>query len=110
MKENDSLGEFEHVVLLAVLRLGDAAYGVTVRDELSRRTGREPARGALYVTLDRLESKGYLESRFGSGEPGRGGRPRRYFSLTTEGLATLDRTRRTFLALWQGIEWPTEPA
>ena len=60
------LGEFEHIVLLAILRLGDNAYGVTIRNEIQERTGREPAPGALYTTLDRLEDKGLLTSELGS--------------------------------------------
>jgi hypothetical protein len=68
------LGEFEQMVLLAVLRLRDDAYGVTIRAEIAKRTGREIARGALHTTLDRLEEKGCLRSRMGDPTPQRGGR------------------------------------
>ena len=94
------LGEFELVVLLAVLQLGDDAYGVPVREEIVRRTGREVARGAVYVTLDRLARKGYLRSQLADPTPERGGRPKRYFELTARGnkvlresLAALERMR-----------------
>jgi PadR family transcriptional regulator PadR len=94
------LGEFELVVLLAVLQLGDSAYGVPVRDEIVHRTSRDVARGAVYVTLDRLTRKGYLRSRLADPTPERGGRPKRYFELTARGnkalresLAALERMR-----------------
>jgi PadR family transcriptional regulator PadR len=84
-----SLGEFELLVLLAVLQAGKAAYGSTILAELHERAGRPVARGALYVTLDRLEAKGYLGSRTEAGPPARGGRPRRYYTVRPAGLASL---------------------
>jgi DNA-binding PadR family transcriptional regulator len=83
------LGEFELVVLLAVLQLGDGAYGVPVRDEIERRTGRAVARGAVYVTLDRLSRKGYVRSTLADATPERGGRPKRYFEVTPRGSKAL---------------------
>ena len=83
------LGEFELLVLLAVMQAGEAAYGSTVLAELQQRSGRPVARGALYVTLDRLEAKGYLASRTESGSPARGGRPRRYYTVKPSGLESL---------------------
>jgi DNA-binding PadR family transcriptional regulator len=83
------LGEFELLVLLAVMQAGDKAYGSTILAELQERAGRAVARGALYVTLDRLEVKGYLGSRTESGAPARGGRPRRYYSVRAIGMAAL---------------------
>lgn len=83
------LGEFELVVLLAVLQLGEDAYGVPVRDEIERRTGREVARGAVYITLDRLSRKGYLRSWLADATPERGGRPKRYFAVTARGSRAL---------------------
>lgn len=87
--------------MLAVLQLGGEAYGVPVRDEIVERTGRDVARGAVYVTLDRLARKGYLRSRLADATPERGGRPKRYFELTSRGdrvlrqsLAALERMRR----------------
>ncbi len=98
------LGEFEQMVLLAVLRLGDGAYGLAIRDELTSVTGREPSSGALYTTLDRLERKGLVASREGESSPERGGRARRYVQVTAEGRGALQRTRDAFAALWNGLE------
>lgn len=98
------LGEFEQMVLLAVLRLGDGAYGLAIRDELAAVTGREPSSGALYTTLDRLEKKGLVASREGESSSDRGGRARRYMRVTAEGRAALLRTREAFAALWNGVE------
>ena len=98
------LGEFEQVVLLAVLRLGDAGYAIPVREEIEVRTGRSVARGALYTALERLESKRYLRSRMGEPLAERGGRPRRYYTVTATGLAALRSSRRALLQLWGGLE------
>lgn len=100
----DYLGEFEHMVLLSVMRLGDEAYGLAVKEELEAVAGRTPSSGALYTTLDRLERKGLLESREGESSPERGGRPRRYLGLTAQGRAMLVHSRSTLLALWDGLE------
>ena len=81
MTENSSLGELEQVILLAVLRLGDQAYAVPVHDEIRRCTGRDMSRGSIYITLDRLETKGYLRSRLADPTPERGGRAKRYYTL-----------------------------
>lgn len=98
------LGELEQMVLLAVLRLGEEAYGMAVRREIEERAGRRVARGAVYVTLDRLVSKGYLRSRLGDSTPERGGRAKRYFSPTPEGLGALREARNALLGLWEGHE------
>ena len=103
------LGQLEQMVLLAVLRL-EEAYGVQIIVELNRRTGREIPRGSLYITLDRLAAKGYLESRRGEATPLRGGRAKRYFQLTPLGLRVLGESRRALLALWQGLESRLEEA
>src|SRR5205807_1094070 len=79
MTNPPSLGEFEQVVLLAVLRLGENAYGVSIRAEIGARTGRKPAPGALYTALDRMEEKRFVQSRWGDPTPQRGGRAKRYF-------------------------------
>ena len=100
----DYLGEFEQVVLLSIMRLGDEAYGLAVKDEMESVAGRTPSSGALYTTLDRMERKGLLVSSEGPGSAERGGRPRRYLRLTPEGLEMLARTRSTLLALWNGLE------
>lgn len=83
------LGDLEQLVLLAVMRLRDDAYAVSVRDEIRRRAGRSVSRGAVYVTLDRLERKGMLASGLGEPTPERGGKAKRLFSLQPDGLAAL---------------------
>ena len=98
------LGEFEQIVLLAVLRLGENAYAIPVREEIERRTGRKVARGALYTALERLEDKRYLKSRMSAPLPERGGRSRRYFTVTPAGLAAIRAARNSLLRLWHGIE------
>lgn len=98
------LGEFEHLVLLAVLRLGDEAYAVPVREEIVSRAGRTVARGALYTTLDRLEQKGLLRSRMGEPLAERGGRARRYYAVTPRGLAGLRAARASIERLSAGLE------
>jgi DNA-binding PadR family transcriptional regulator len=109
MAEPDYLGQFEHMVLLAVLRLGDEAYGGSVLEEIERRTGRAVARGALYVTLDRLEAKGLLASRAGEAVAGRGGRPRRLVRPTAAGLRALRASHEALRSLWAGLEGTLEP-
>jgi len=98
------LGEFEQMILLAALRLGEEAYGVRLMEELEGRAGRRVSRGAVYVTLDRLEEKGWLVSSLSATGSGRGGRPRRIVSVTAEGLEQLRRSRDALLALWDGVE------
>lgn len=99
-----SLGEFEQLVLLAVLRAGDDAYGTRVLQEVRSASGRDVSRGALYVTLGRLEEKNLLRARLGGEEPARGGRPRRYLRVTGEGLRVLRSSRATLLRFWTGLE------
>ena len=106
MSEPVILGEFEHVVLLAVVRLGDTAYGVTIRREIEERTGREPAPGALYTTLDRLEDKGLLTSALGDPTPERGGRAKRFVKVSASGMAALNHARSCYLRLWEGLPFP----
>src|SRR6059036_430959 len=93
------LGEFEQVVLLAVLRLGDSAYAVSIRDEIVRNTGRDVARGSIYITLDRLETKGFLRSRLADSTPERGGRAKRYYELRPRAIEALKEGRRALVAL-----------
>src|SRR5215472_3073563 len=83
------LGEFEQIVLLAVVRLGDEAYGVPIRREIAERAGRQVTVGALYATLDRLEAKGLVHSWFADPTPERGGRSKRYFRLLPVSLVLL---------------------
>jgi DNA-binding PadR family transcriptional regulator len=104
MSSRDYLGEFEHIVILALLRLGDRAYGVTVRQEIEARTGREVSIGAIYATLDRLEAKGYVKSQFGEPTPERGGRSKRFFRATARGLSAVNRTHRAVQSMIQGLD------
>src|SRR5579862_2860100 len=94
MTGRDYLGEFEHIVMLALLRLQDRAYGVTVRQEIEHRTRREVSIGAVYATLDRLEAKGYVQSHRSDPTPERGGRAKRFFRVTGKGAAAVSRTHR----------------
>ena len=98
------LGELEQIVLLAVLRLGDEAYAVPILEQIEAQTGRNVARGALYTALDRLETKGCLRSRVGEPLPERGGRARRYFSVTPGAVRALKASRLALMRLWHGLE------
>ena len=98
------LGEFEHLVLLGILRLGDAAYAVPIRQEIETHTGRSVARGALYTTLDRLEAKGLVRSRMGDADAARGGRPRRYYTVTPVGIASVRAARAAIDRLSNGLD------
>ncbi|MEZ5356831.1 MAG: helix-turn-helix transcriptional regulator [Bryobacteraceae bacterium] len=99
----DHLGEFEQIVLLAVARLRNDAYGVTIKSEIETRTGRTVTIGALYATLDRLEAKGYLRSWFSDPTPERGGRSKRCFELLAAGADALSRTRTMMDRMWKGV-------
>jgi PadR family transcriptional regulator, regulatory protein PadR len=103
MKERDYLGEFEHLILLALLRLEDRAYGVTVRQEIELRTDREASIGAVYATLDRLERKGYVTSHRGDPTPERGGRSKRFFRVTANGVKAVNRTIRALRSMTEGL-------
>lgn len=98
-----ALGEFEQIVLLAILRLGDGAYGVSIRSEIIKRADRVPSPGSLYLTLDRLEEKGFLVSRMGDPTPERGGRAKRYFSVTRAGAEAVLRAQRAYRRLLEGV-------
>ena len=98
------LGEFEQLVLLTLLQLGNQAYALPLRDRLNDIAGRAVSRGALYRTLDRLEAKGFLEWELEEAVPGRGGHPRRRFTVTEAGLEVLRASRSTLLGLWNGVE------
>jgi DNA-binding PadR family transcriptional regulator len=106
MRAEPSLGEFEQVVLLAILRLRDNAYGVTIGAEITACTRREPAPGALYTTLDRLEDKGLIASRLGDPTPQRGGRAKRYFTLNAKGLEAITRAQQSYRRLLEGCDLP----
>ena len=104
MAVRDYLGEFEHIIILALLRLEDRAYGVTVRQEIEFRTKREVSIGAVYATLDRLEKKGYVKSRRGDPTPERGGRSKRFFRVTAKGITAANRTQRAFENMVEGLD------
>ena len=104
MPGRDYLGEFEHIIVLALLRLEDRAYGVTVRQEIEFRIKREVSIGAVYATLDRLETKGYVKSRRGDPTPERGGRSKRFFRVTAKGVTAVNRTQRALQTMTKGLE------
>ncbi len=104
MRETPSLGEFEQVVLLAILRLREKAYGVSIRSEIAACTEREPAPGALYTTLDRLEDKGLVTSRLGDPTPSRGGRAKRFFTVTPGGVEAVAASQRAYAKLLSGLK------
>ena len=104
MSGRDYLGEFEHIIILALLRLEDRAYGVTVRQEIEFRTQREVSIGAVYATLDRLETKGYVKSHHGDPTPERGGRSKRFFRVTAKGVAAVNRTQRVLQSMAEGLD------
>ena len=108
MSRNDFLGEFEHIVLLAVARLGDVAYGMAIRQEIEYRAGRPVAIGSVYAALDRMERKGYLGSEVGDPTPVRGGRAKRFYTLESPGAEALTRSREVLESLWDGLDIDAE--
>jgi PadR family transcriptional regulator PadR len=104
MPRSPFLGDFEHVVLLALMRLGEGAYGTSIRREIESHTGRSVSVGALYTALDRLERRGFVATRIGDPTPERGGRARRYYRLKASGYAALERSRSVLLQMWDGFE------
>jgi DNA-binding PadR family transcriptional regulator len=98
------LGEFEHLLLLAVLRLGAEAYGAAIARELDVRAGRSVSRGALYTSLDRLEDKGLVRWRVSSGTAVRDGLPRRAYTVTPGGIAALRASRGVLQRMWRGLD------
>lgn len=103
MPRGEYLGEFEQMVLLALARLGEEAYGMSVRDEIEARTGREVAIGSVYSALDRLERQGLVRSWLGEPTPERGGRAKRHFALEPAGARALSAARVALDALWEGV-------
>ena len=99
----ESLGDIEHLVLLALLRLGERSYGVPILEEIAARTGREVSRPAVYIALRRLEAKKLVTSRLGEATPERGGRAKRYFTLTTAGHQALHSSRTALLSMWANV-------
>lgn len=99
-----ALGEFEHLILLAVLRLESDAYGARIIDELEDRTGREISQAAAYIALKRLDEKGLLKSRMESGTAERGDRARRFFRVTAKGRARLRESAQALFGMWEGLD------
>ena len=104
MTDRKNLGEFEHLLLVAVLRLGDEAYGVSIKREIEERTGRAVTLGAVYPTMDRLEARGLVRSELGEPTSRRGGRARRLFEITPKGAAALSRAHHVFASIWEGLD------
>jgi DNA-binding PadR family transcriptional regulator len=103
------LGEFEQFVLLSILKLGENAYGSAIRQLLAEAVKRDVTIGALYTTLERLEKKGLLTSEMGEVTPERGGRAKKYFTLTAQGSAALKRSKDALTNMWQGLSLVIQP-
>lgn len=103
MGKSSSLGDFEQLVMLALLRIGDGAYGMIVRREIEERTHREVSLGAIYATLDRLEGKAMVSSTIGGADAGRRGRAKRFFSVEGPGLEALKRALKALDRMRSGI-------
>ena len=101
---HQGLGEFEQMVLLAIVRLRGEAYAIPIVEEIERRTGRSVARAAVYVTLRRLEEKGFVSSRMGDPTPERGGKRRRYAKLEPAGARALAESRHAAERMWHGLD------
>ncbi len=104
MGSRSRLGDLEELVLLAVFRLGDDAYGASIRSELESHAGRAPSISTIYVTLLRMEEKGYVTSSLGEPTRERGGKAKRFFRLEPEGIRVLDSVRRIRERMWEGLD------
>ena len=103
MANRSYLGEFELIVMLVLIRLGENAYGVPISREIEETSGREVAIGSVYATLERLEQKGFVSSSLGEPTSERGGRAKRYFHVTKRGLREVRKTRQALISLWRGL-------
>ena len=103
MGQNNTLGSFEETIMLALVQLGENAYGVTIRQAVAEATGQDTSIGAVYATLDRLETKGYVSSRQGEATPERGGRAKRYFKLEAIGQVALSEAEAIRRRLTRGL-------
>ena len=106
MGKGSNLGEFEQLVMLAILRLDGDAYGMQVLQEIQRTTGRSVTIGAVYGTLERLEEKRYLSSARSAEGSGRNARAKRYFRLEPAGAQALSRARDMLASMWDGVQLP----
>src|SRR5438552_17309656 len=103
MAKREFIGGFELLVLLALMRLGEDAYGVPISEAIEESSGRGVAQASVYITLDRLERKGLVSSRLGEPTAARGGRAKTYFRVTAKGLREVHQARRTLITLWDGV-------
>ena len=103
MRDHNYLGEFELMLLLTLIHLGDDAYGVPLSRELALRRGRDVSVGSVYAALDRLELKGLVASNLGDSTPERGGRAKRYFRVTRQGIRSVHETRKVLTKLWKSL-------
>jgi PadR family transcriptional regulator PadR len=103
MKTGYHLSDFELIAMLVLLRLGEDAYGVPIAREIEEQTKREVKLGSVYATLERLQEKGFVVSELGEPTPERGGRAKRYFRVTRQGMRKVRETRQTLIRLWQGV-------
>jgi DNA-binding PadR family transcriptional regulator len=103
MRKGEYLGNFDLMLLLALLRLGDDAYGVTIAQELEQHTGREVVIASVYARLESLQERGLVTSTLGDPTPERGGRAKRYFSITGAGIREIRNARRALMSMWKGL-------
>lgn len=103
MRCRGHFGEWELMVLLALMRLGDDAYGVPICREIEAQTGRGVAIGSVYATLERLQKKGFVSSVLGKPTAERGGRAKRFFRVTSNGVLEVRKTQRALMSLWRGL-------
>jgi len=103
MASSNPLSNFELMVMLALVRLGDEAYGVPIAEEIEAHSRRDVAVGSVYAALERLQSRGFVTSRVGEATAERGGRAKRYFKITGKGLKVVQKTHQTLMSLWNGL-------
>jgi PadR family transcriptional regulator PadR len=103
MRNRSYLGPFELMAMLALMRLGDNAYGVPIFREIEQQCGRQVALGSVYAALERLEAKGFVDSDIGESTPERGGRAKRYFRITAKGLREVREMQRALKKMWRGL-------
>ena len=103
MTDRSYLGEFEMMILLSVIHLGEEAYGVPISRELEAQRGRDVSVGSVYAALERMEGKGLVSSSLGDPTPERGGKAKRFFRITKEGLRQVHETRRVLTRLWLSL-------
>jgi DNA-binding PadR family transcriptional regulator len=103
MRTESVLSNFELMVLLALIRLGEEAYGVPISREIEERSGREVSIGSIYAALERLEAKGFVSSELGEPTAERGGRAKRYFRITRNGLREVRSVKGTLIKMWSGL-------